>query len=93
MARAAPPAAADRAAVDAARVGPYLLLRTHDASGDEHVDVFELRAGPVHLESFSGNRGLPAQAACDHLGRLLGRAATPRWQRIRPERAGAPEAP
>jgi len=79
------PSAPDRAPLAAARVGPYLLLRSQDQSGDEHVDVFELSAGPVHLESFSGNRGLPAQAACDHLARLLGRAAAPRWQAIRPE--------
>ena len=45
--------------VEAARAGPYLLLRSRDPCGDEHVDCFELRSGPVHLESFSGNGGLP----------------------------------
>jgi hypothetical protein len=75
----------DTARIDAARVGAYLLLRTQDASGDTHVDVFELRAGPVHLESFSGNRDLPARAACDHLAALLGRTPQPDWQPIAPE--------
>lgn len=70
--------------VSAARAGAYLLLRTHDASGDEHVDLFELRAGPMHLESFSGNRGLPEAAACEHLARLLGAPPELAWQDVPP---------
>jgi len=71
--------------LQAARVGPYLLLRTDEPNGDCHVDVFEVRGGPVHLESFSGNRDLPTRAACDHLTALLGRAPVPVWMPIPPE--------
>ena len=81
------PATTATDSVAAARVGHYLLVRSLDDSGDEHVDLFELRAGPMHLESFSGNRGLPEEAACNHLAQLLGRPAAVRWQPIPPEEA------
>ena len=68
--------------VDAARCGRFLLLRTRLATGDEHVDLFELGDGPHHLESFSGNRGLPEASALTHLAGLLGRTPECRWHAV-----------
>jgi len=72
-------------AIHAARCGSYLLIRTQLASGDEHVDLFEVGDGPHHRESFSGNRGLPEAAAVAHLADLLGRPPACRWHVVPPE--------
>ena len=85
-------AAAARGPVAVARAGPYLCVRSQDVSGDEHVDLFEMRAGPVHLESFSGNRGLPEAALRNQLAARLGRAPELRWQPVPPAPGAAEEA-
>lgn len=76
-------------AIHAARCGRYLLVRTQLASGDEHVDLFEVGDGPHHRESFSGNRGLPEAAALAHLAGILGRTPECRWHPVPPETEGA----
>ncbi|MHC5019137.1 MAG: hypothetical protein ACYTGX_03285 [Planctomycetota bacterium] len=75
-------------AIHAARCDRFLLVRTQLASGDEHVDLFEVGDGPHHRESFSGNRGLPEAAALAHLRELLGRTPVCAWHPVPPEAGG-----
>ncbi len=68
--------------VRVARVGPYLLVATTDPTGDEHADLFEIRIGVVHVESFTGNKGLPEAALRKRLAGLLGREPEVRWTTV-----------
>lgn len=70
------------AEIRVARVGPYLLLATTDPTGDEHADLFEVRIGVRHLESFTGNKGLPESALRKRLAALLGREPEVRWTTV-----------